>query len=225
MAKMTELTIPKLPVGMHRDEASKGLYLRVNSTTSRSWVARFMIDGKPREMGLGPFPEITLKRARERAGEARTLKAEGVDPLEAKRAALAARKAEAAKSVTFRQAAESYIAAHKAGWGDKHAGQWAATLETFAYPVLGSLPVASITTDEVLKVLEPIWHDKTPTATRLRGRIETVLAFAKTRGWRTGENPAAWAGHLEFSLPAKGDIKSRSKKNGFMSNGLAWSSV
>lgn len=168
-----------------------------------------MIGGKAREMGLGPFPEVSLARAREKALEARSLKADGVDPLEAKRAALAARRAEAAKGITFKGAAEGYIGAHRAGWGDKHGSQWPATLAAYVYPVIGDLPVETIDTALVLKVLEPIWQDKTETASRVRGRIESVLDWSRVRGYREGENPARWRGHLDHLLVAKTKIQTR----------------
>lgn len=107
----------------------------------------------------------------------------------------------------FRKAAEQYVAAHKAGWRNpKHQQQWESTLATYAYPILGSLPVDAVTTDHVVQVLKPIWQEKTETASRLRGRIETILDYAGTRGWRSGENPARWKGHLSFHLPKKGKI-------------------
>lgn len=192
---------------MHRDGAVRGLYLRVSSPTSRSWVVRFMIGGKAREMGLGPYPDVSLARAREKALQARSLKAEGVDPLEAKKVALAARRAEAAKTVTFEQAAKAYIEAHRAGWGDKHGSQWSATLAAYAYPLIGDLPVAGVGVEEVLTVLRPIWNDKTETAGRVRGRVEAVLDWSRVRGYREGENPARWRGHLDHLLAARSKIQ------------------
>lgn len=156
-------------------------------------------------MGLGPYPLFSLSEARERARAGLKLKHDGVDPLEAKHAERRAKKLEASKAITFRQAAEKYIAAHKAGWRNgKHAGQWTSTLATYAEPIIGALPVSVIDTSLVLKVLEPIWTAKPETASRLRGRIESVLDWSKVRGYRDGENPARWKGHLDHLLPARG---------------------
>jgi integrase len=192
--------------GMYCDGG--GLWLRVASPTARSWVYRYMLDRKPHEMGLGKYPEITLAEARSRAAEARKLKAYGKDPLVEREAVRAALQADAAKAVTFKDAAERYIAAHRMGWRNaKHAAQWEATLATYAEPTMGALAVQAIDTGLVLKVLEPIWTDKPETASRLRGRIEAVLDWARVRGYRDGENPARWRGHLDKLLPARAKVK------------------
>src|SRR5262249_16927980 len=128
-------------------------------------------------------------------------------PLEDRRAARTAAALEAAKSVTFEKAAESYITAHRAGWRNpKHASQWPTSLQTYVYPVLGNFPVSAIDTALVLKSVEPIWTTKPETASRVRGRIEAVLDWAATRGYRQGENPARWRGHLENLLPKKSTV-------------------
>ena len=185
-----------------------GLWLRVSTPTARSWVFRYMLDRSPHEMGIGKYPEITLAEARQRAAEARRLKAHGKDPIAERDAVQAAQRADAAKLVTFSDAAERYIDAPRAGWKNaKHAAQWKTTLETYAYPVIGHLSVQSIDTGLVLKVLEPIWNAKTETANRLRGRIEAVLDWAKVRGYRVGENPARWRGHLDKLLPARAKVR------------------
>jgi integrase len=143
-----------------------------------------------------------LKRARELASEARRLRAERIDPLQQRREIRDAQLIEQAKSVTFKQCAESYIAAHEAGWRNaKHRQQWQSSLSTYAFPVIGGLPVESIDTGLVLKCLEPIWREKTETASRVRGRIELILDYAKARNYRDGENPARWRGHLDNLLP------------------------
>src|SRR5207302_828568 len=127
-----------------------------------------------------------------------------IDPIEAKRAARAAQLLEDAKALTFDQCDDKYIEAHRKNRKyAKHAAQWSATLETYAAPTLGKLPVQAIDTGLVLKVLDPIWQTKPETASRLRGRIECVLDWAKARGLRTGDNPARWRGHLEKVLPAR----------------------
>ncbi|HXQ51577.1 MAG TPA: integrase arm-type DNA-binding domain-containing protein [Stellaceae bacterium] len=205
---MKALAVEKLArkPGMYCDGG--GLWLRVQSPTARSWVFRYMQDRKPHEMGLGKYPEISLQRAREKAAEARRQKAEGHDPLAARASARASLRAEAAKSVTFKDAAERYIAAHRAGWRNvKHAGQWEATLATYAEPVIGALAVQDVDTGLVLKVLEPIWTRKPETASRLRGRVEAVLDWARVRGYRDGENPARWRGHLDKLLPARSKVQ------------------
>jgi integrase len=195
-----------------------GLYLQVKPTGRRSWVFRFSIAGRTRWMGLGAYPEVGLADARAAAARAReqTRTLDGrTDPIEAKReAALAkAREADEAKAAalqaarTFQAAATDYIAAHQAGWRNpKHAAQWPSTLAAYVYPTMGDLTVAAIDTDHVLAALEPIWRAKPETAARVRGRIEMVLDYAKVRGWRSGENPARWRGHLALLLPPHAKI-------------------
>ena len=159
-------------------------------------------------MGLGPCDAVTLADARGRAVEARRLRLAGVDPIEARASARAKARLEAARSITFQDAAERYMEAHKAGWRNaKHTAQWRNTLETYAYPVLAPLPVQGVDVALVLKVLEPIWAAKTETANRVRGRIESVLDWASARGYRLGENPARWRGHLENLLPRRSRVQ------------------
>lgn len=175
----------------------RGLYLNVTPGGSKSWLFRYEMGGRARWMGLGSFPEITLARAREKALEARRLKVEGIDPLDQRRAEREARKIRAAaQAITFKTCVEQYIAAHEAGWHVMHARQWSRTLQDYAYPIIGDLPVGAVETGHITQILQPIWTTKTETAKRLRGRIEMVLDSAKTNGWRTGENPARWKGHL-----------------------------
>jgi Arm DNA-binding domain len=186
--------------GMYADGG--GLYLRVTEDGTKNWVFRYMLDGRPRWMGFGPLALYSLQDARAKALEARKLRHEGIDPIETRRAHRARARLDAAKAMTFRECAEAYVKAHRAGWRNgKHAGQWTATLKTYAEPVLGHLPVQMIDTALVLKVLEPIWTEKPETASRLRQRIEKILDFAKVRGYRDGENPARWRGHLDKLLP------------------------
>ncbi len=187
-----------------------GLYLQISAAGTKSWIFRYRMNGRktPRDMGLGAFHTVTLAEARDKAREARKLILEGVDPIEAKRARKQAQALEAASTLVFKDCAEKYISAHKAGWRNaKHAGQWTSTLETFAYPVFGNLPVSSIDTALVMKVLEPIWTEKTETASRVRGRIEAILDWATARGFRVGENPGRWRGHLDKLLPARSKVK------------------
>lgn len=184
-----------------------GLYLQVSDFKTKAWVFRYMVSGRARKMGLGDFELVTLKDARKKRDAAYGLVVDGIDPIDDRQARKAAQTAEAAKVLTFRQCAGGYIAANRAGWkSDKHAAQWEATLETYAYPVIGNLPVQMIETAHVLKIIEPIWETKTETASRVRGRIEKVLDRAKALKLRSGENPAAWRGHLDQLLPAKSQV-------------------
>jgi integrase len=191
--------------GLYGDGA--GLWLTVGPTGGKSWLLRYMLNGRAREMGLGPLHTIGLAEARERARACRHQLLDGIDPLDAKKKEKARRAAEIAAAITFKQAAESYIKAHRAAWRNaKHAWQWEQTLEAHVYPVIGEVSVAVIDTGHVTKILEPIWSTKAETAARVRGRIEAVLDYAKVRGWRTGENPARWKGHLENVLPSRSKV-------------------
>jgi integrase len=180
------------------------LYLQVSPTGTKSWLFRFARHGRERWMGLGPYPDVPLAEARQKAFDARRLLRDGVDPIEARRTARYAARLDEARGLTFKDCAERYIAAHEAGWRNaKHRAQWRSTLETYAFPVLGELSVAAIDTALVMKTLEPIWQAKPETAGRLRGRIEAVLDWAAARNYRTGDNPARWRGHLDKLLPAR----------------------
>jgi integrase len=185
-----------------------GLYLRVSETGTKSWVFRFQLDGKRRDMGLGPFPEISLAEAREKALAHRKQRHDGIDPLAAKAAQRQAQRLSAAKGRTFREAADEFIGRNEAGWRNaKHRQQWRNTLATYVYPVLGELLVAAIDTELVVQVLDPIWAEKPETASRVRGRIEAVLDAATVRGFRQGPNPAQWKGNLAHLLPARARVR------------------
>jgi integrase len=169
---------------------------------------RYMLDRKPRWMGLGPLSLYGLAEARTRALDARRKRHDGIDPIEARRAERTRQRLDAAKAITFKQCAESYITSHRAGWrNEKHRYQWSQTLEQFVYPEIGSLPVQAVDTTLVLKVLEPIWTTKPETASRVRQRIENILDSAKARGYRDGENPARWRGHFDKILPARSRVR------------------
>ena len=179
-----------------------GLYLQIAKGGSKSWVLRYTVNGKAREMGLGSFNTFSLAEARKRATEQRQKLSDGIDPIEAKREGLLAKRLDAAKVITFDKAAAGFIEANESGWRSaKHGEQWRNTLTTYASPVIGDLPVSTISTALVMKILQPIWATKTETATRVRGRIEKVLDWAKVQGYRTGDNPAAWKGNLAEALP------------------------
>ena len=188
----------------------RGLYLRVTPTGGKSWAYRYRISGKLREMGLGSVDLFdNLEDVRQVHSDARRLlKREGRDPIEVKQAERLAARLESAKSMTFRTCAEAYIEAHRAGWRNaKHAAQWPQSLADYVYPALGELPVAAIDTGLVMRVLKPMWTEKPETASRVRGRIESVLDWATSVGYRTGENPARWKGHLQFQLPKRAKVQ------------------
>lgn len=204
-AKAVESTVKP---GMYADGG--GLYLQVASPTRKSWIFRYSSGGKPRWCGLGSAFEggLTLKQARAERDAKREQLRQGIDPIEAQREKRQRRTEDAPQVVTFREAATKYIGAMEPGWRNaKHRQQWTSTLETYAFPLLGDMPVADVGTAKVLEVLEPIWSVKLQTAMRLRGRIERVLNWAKTRDLREGENPAQWRGHLENSLPKPGALR------------------
>lgn len=182
-----------------------GLYLQVTASGSRTWIFRFRspMTGKLRDMGLGPVHSVGLPQAREKASVQRSALQSGLDPIVLREEESRRRAMEAAKALTFAQCATAYIESHKAGWHSaKHAAQWTSTIEAYANSEIGRLSVQDVDTSLVLKILEPIWSTKPETASRLRGRIENVLDWARARGYRTGENPARWKGHLNQLLPA-----------------------
>jgi integrase len=185
-----------------------GLYLQVSAFDTKSWVFRYMIDGRPRKMGLGPLHTVSLAEARKRAAEARLKAHDGIDPIEDKQAQRAHKRLASAKAMTFKQAADAYVEANRAAWKNaKHAKQWASTFGVTT-AAINDLAVSAIDTGLVLSVLEPIWTKKPETAVRVRGRVEAVLDWAKVRGFRDGENPARWRGHLDHILPKKSRIAS-----------------
>ena len=203
-ATRTKLTVKQIEAfsgpGVYSDGG--GLYLVVTPTGTKNWSFRFQFNGQRREMGVGPFPAVTLASARDRLEDLRrTLKRDAVDPLAAKREAAAEKvrmeTERLAKTKTFMDVASEYISVHAAGWSSpKHALQWTSTLKMYAGPVIGSVPVAAIDRETVLRVLTPIWNTKTETATRVRSRIELVLNYAEALGLRPAgqKNPATWRG-------------------------------
>lgn len=192
--------------GLHAVGGVSGLYLQVTASGARSWILRATIGGKRRDMGLGGYPDVTLAIAREKAREARAKIEQGIDPILERERALSALRAEQAQSMTFEGACRALIDAKSDEWRNpKHRAQWVATLENYAYPIIGKLQVGDVGQAHVLNVLQPIWKEKTETAKRLRGRIEQVLDWARVRGFRDGENPARWRGHLDklLATPSK----------------------
>ena len=215
---LTPLQVKNAKPGRHAD--GEGLHLLVKRSGARSWVYRFMLNGKARDVGLSRCPEavallqktgsndLTLAQARDVASIYRMKVKLGIDPLtereNAEKAAASARQAEKAAAVTFKAMAEQFLSMNEANWRNaKHRQQWRNTLNTYAYPIIGKMRVGDIETPHVLQILEPIWLSKSETASRIRGRIETILDAAKVREYRSGENPARWRGHLANLLPAR----------------------
>lgn len=213
--ELTALAVSKLKEdGRHAVGGVAGLHLRI-SGVSRSWVLRLVLSsgdssspGRRADIGLGGYPEITLAEARDRARELRRKVREGVDPVAERRRVKARQVRQIEQAKTFAECAQAYLASHRASWKNaKHGQQWASTLETYANPMIGRRHVADVDTTAVLGILEPIWLTKTETASRLRGRIESVLDWATVRGFRQGENPARWKGHLDKLLPARSKVQ------------------
>ncbi len=179
--RLTALAASRLnKPGLYADGA--GLYLRVGRNGYKSWTFRFMLHGRAREMGFGSLHKVSLADARKKAATAR--------------------------SMTLDQCAEAYSGAHEASWkNEKHRQQWRNTLATYVSPVFGGVPVQDVDNDHIVKVIEPIWSKKTETARRVRGRIEVIIDWAKVRGFRAGENPARWRGHLSHLLPARTKVR------------------
>jgi integrase len=203
-ADLSVRSIKALSRGLHRVARNLYLVVEAGGSNGRSWVLvyRSPITGKRRDMGLGSAETVSVARARELALRHRIAISEGRDPLDERRAT---RDRERPRALTFREVAELYIAAHEAGWRNpKHRAQWVSTLESYAHPVLGDVAVKDVDTGAVMRVLEPIWHDKPETANRVRGRVEQVLDFAAARHWREqGANPARWKGHISNLLPKR----------------------
>lgn len=191
--------------GLHAVGGVAGLHLQILPSGGRSWVLRIVIGGKRREVGLGGFPDVPLALAREKAREVREAVQQGRDPIAERAAARSALAAQRGAEITFDECAEKFISAKSAEWKNaKHVAQWSATLTTYASPVVGTMQVRDIELSHVVKILEKddFWTTKTETASRVRGRIEAVLDWATVRGYRKGENPARWKGHLDKVLAA-----------------------
>ena len=195
--------------GMHCDGG--GLYLEVSVSPAgnlcRSWIFRFQMRGRARDMGLGSINDDTLAEAREAARQCRKLVKEGIDPIEDRKARVARNLAANATVMTFDQAAEIYMRQHSAGWSPDHAAQWASSLKSHVSPIIGKMSIRDIATTHVVKVLEPMWREKTETASRLRGRLEAVLGWATVSGYRSGDNPARWRGHLDNLLALRSKVR------------------
>ena len=188
-------------VGPGKYEDGGGLRLVVAGSGAKKWVLRFTIDGKRREMGLGSFPDVGLAEARDQATAYRKQAKAGVDPIEARQTGIET-------TPTFTTCAARYIQTHRRAWKNaKHARQWVRTLKTYARPVMGSKRVDIIVTEDVLKILTPIWTTKTETAKRVQGRVENILDYAAAHKYRDPLNPARWRGHLDKLLPKPARVK------------------
>src|SRR6516162_10727897 len=212
MARLThQLTETKIraltEVGMYHDGA--GLYLQIRPHGAQSWIYRFRLNGRTRDMGLGSLADIGLVRARDKASATRALVDDGIDPIEHTRTqAIIPAAPKRHSSPTFEEVAESYMADRlKRLRSEVHRHQWRQTLVDYAYPIIGQMPVNEIETNDVLAVLKPIWETKCETAARLRGRIERILARATVEGHRNGANPATWRGHLQEALPPRSEVQ------------------
>jgi integrase len=198
------LTVAKVKAagpGKHPD--GRNLWLQVGPNSSRSWYLRFTLAGRTREMGLGPFPLVSLAEAREKATEQRRLLLDGIDPIEARNARRPAR-----EPVTFADAAKQYIAGHEKAWKSAdHTRQWRNSLYRYVLPAIGERPIETVDTRDVLSVVEPLWQDKTETATRVLNRMSLILDWATARKLRIGENPARWKGHLDAVLPKRSKVQ------------------
>jgi integrase len=214
--RLSDRTVRTVRPGLHPDGG--GLYLQVtvgaDGTMRRSWLFRFATAdverainpklGRERRMGLGAYPDISLADARQAATDARKLRQDGLDPIDHRGTQRAAQRAAAVKAITFDECRNGYLDAHRAGWRSaRHASDWDISIKTYVSPIIGVLPVAAVDTAMVMRVLEPNWATKTETMSRVRGRIEAVLAWASVRGYRSGPNPAQWKNHLDKLLPAR----------------------
>lgn len=196
--RLTALAIGKLvDPGYYADGG--GLYLQISASGSRSWIYRFSLMGRAREMGLGPLSTVSLAAARKEAAECRSLVKQRIDPIDARDRHVIERTTEV---VTFREAAESFIKARESTWNNKkHAKQWTSTMNAYAYPVIGDVAVGDITTEMIVRIIQPIWTKKGETARRVRGRIKAILDAETVLGHRSGENPARYSDHLDRVLP------------------------
>jgi integrase len=215
VAKLNTLAIKRLKKPGHYGDGD-GLYLKVASAEARSWQFRYKhrVTGKTVWLGLGAEKDVTLAEAREKARECRRLLTARIDPLAQRRADRASE-----TGMTFAAVAELYLAAHEASWrNEMHRQQWRSTLRDFVAPAIGARTdgegrltggrlVSEVMVGDIMKILEPLWQKKPATASRVRGRIESILDYASARGWRTGDNPARWRGHLANLLPADGDMR------------------
>jgi len=206
LEKLSDLKVRRIQIPGYLGDGG-GLYLQVSPSLSKSWVFRYQMNGRAREMGLGAFHSFGLSDARKRAMKCRQLVADGIDPIDDRKSAQHQKRLAEARAVAFGRCAALYIEAHRSGWKNaKHAAQWESTLATYCKPIW-NVPVDEVDTELVMLCLNPIWTTKTETASRVRGRIESVLAWATVRKLRTGDNPAAWRNHLDQLLPKRSEVQ------------------
>jgi integrase len=198
--RLTVARVRSVGPGKYPDGAN--LWLKVTPTGSKSWFLRYALGGRTREMGLGSYPLVSLSEARDKATAMRRLLAAGVDPITAREVQEPTRNA-----ITFGDAAEQYIVGHERGWSQAHARQWRNSIKRYVTPAIGNRGVADVDTHDVLTIVEPLWLEKTETATRVLDRIRLVLDWAAARKLRTGENPARWNGHLDAVLPKRARVQ------------------
>ncbi len=209
--QLTDLEVRNLTrIGRHAVGGVVGLCKQVSSSSSASWILKATIDGQQKELGLGSCRSVALKDARDKARQLRMQIAQGVDPIQQKRQAKLDRRRKQQRTKTFDEVAGLYIESVAAQWQNrKSRAQWESSLSAYVSPIIGSIDCADIETTDVMSVLEPIWQTKTETASRIRGRIEKILSYAKTRGYRSGENPARYRGHLDTMLPSPEKLKNK----------------
>jgi len=199
--RLTVAKVKNAGLGKHLDGAN--LWLQVGPSGSKSWYLRYTLRGRHREMGLGPYPHVGLAEARDKAAAQRRLLLDGIDPIEARNAKRPVR-----ERVTFAAAAKQYIAGHEKSWRSAdHARQWRNSLDRYVLPAIGEQPIDAIDTHDVLSIVEPLWQDKTETASRVLNRIGLILDWATARKLRTGDNPARWKGHLNAILPRRSKVQ------------------
>jgi integrase len=206
LQRLSALTVERAKAAGYLHDGG-GLYLQVTAAGRKSWIFRYARAGRRPEMGLGPYPDVSLAAARKAASEARSLVKAGRDPITDRDDERARQRLERARGLTFDEAAKQFLDGHETTWrNEKHRRQWRNTLDAYASPVIGSASVADLSTADITRVLDPIWKTTPETASRLRGRIERILDWAKVRGFRAGENPARWRGHLDKVFPARAKV-------------------
>lgn len=201
--ELSAIEVKRLGPGVHAAGGVAGLYLQVAEKGGRSWLMRMIVGTKRREIGLGPYPEVGLAKARERAAEAKELVRKGIDPIEQRKAARAELITAQKRGLKFSDAVDLYVPVKSAALSEgKYRDNWRDSVDKYAMPVLGEMLVQDITLQDVLRVLEPIWGEITITADKLRRKLEQILSYTTTKGHRTGPNPAAWKGNLAHVLPS-----------------------